>query len=352
MKLFALTCTDLAHELGRRYGKGLHHAAALYREAFKQGNDSFIEAPELLSSPAFLDRLATDLRFPSCRIASLQEDGGVVKFASTLCDELTIESVIIPGSGRTTLCVSSQVGCRMGCAFCTTGQMGFARNLETEEIVWQVHAARFALGYRIDNVVFMGMGEPLDNFDNVIQAVRVLSDQRGLDLALSHMTLSTAGHVDGLDRLAALSMKKLRLAVSLNAADNSLRSSLMPINRKFPLEPLAECLRRFPLARNGVVFIEYVLLAGVNDSREAAMQLIGYLAELPPARVNLIPYNGDVPSRYDSPPPEQVSLFARWLTDARVFTRIRQSHGRSIMAGCGQLGASLVSKNPGSLELA
>ncbi len=343
MRIFSLTCSDLARELDRHYGKGLYHAAAIYREIFKKGNDSFTEAPELLRSPALAARLEKDVRFPTCRIVSLQQDAGVVKFASTLHDGLTIESVIIPGKGRTTLCLSSQVGCRMGCTFCMTGRIGFARNLETEEIVWQFHAARFALGYRIDNIVFMGMGEPLDNFDQVVQAVRVLSDQRGFDVALSHMTLSTAGHVEGLHRLAALRLSKLRLAVSLNAADNRLRSSLMPINRTFPLERLAVSLRSFPLARDGVVLVEYVLLAGINDSRQDAQQLIRYLVDLPPVRVNLIPYNADAQSRYRSPTPERVREFASWLTDGKVFTRVRHSYGWKIMAGCGQLGAALAS---------
>jgi 23S rRNA (adenine2503-C2)-methyltransferase len=264
-----------------------------------------------------------------------------VKFASELLDGRIVESVIIPAGGRVTVCVSSQVGCRMGCTFCITGGMGFARDLTPEEIVWQVHAARFTLGRRIDNVVFMGMGEPLDNLDNVIQAMRVMNDQRGLDIALRRMTVSTAGHAEGLRKLALLDKKTLRLAVSLNAADDALRSTLMPINRKFPLSRLAKQLRSWPLARDGVVFIEYVLLAGVNDSSEDARKLIRYLDTLPPVRVNLIPYNGGSRRSYAAPEPDQVRRFAGWLADARVFVRVRQPHGRGIMAACGQLGASL-----------
>jgi 23S rRNA (adenine2503-C2)-methyltransferase len=342
VNVFALTCDELARELALRYGKGLHHASALYREIFKKGNTAFGDAPEFLHSPALGKRLAGDVRLPSCRIVSRQEDG-VVKFASALFDNQIIESVIIPANGRTTLCVSSQVGCAMGCRFCTTGGMGFVRNLSAEEIVWQVHAARFTLGHRVDNVVFMGMGEPLDNFDNLAQAVRVMSDQRGLDIALSRITVSTAGHADGLRRLAALNLPKLRLALSLNAADNDLRSTLMPINRKFPLERIKEELRTFPLARDSVIFLEYVLLAGVNDSREEARELTRYIDGLPPVRVNLIPYNGGSKAPYAGPTPEQVNRFRAWLIDGRVFVRVRPSHGRNIMAACGQLGASLAS---------
>lgn len=341
MNVFRFTCRDLACEMSLRYGKGIHHASALYREIFKKGNTSYIEIPEFLHSPALGEQLAGDVCLPSCRIVSTQKEAGVVKFASALADDHVIESVVIPALGRTTLCVSSQVGCRMGCSFCTTGGMGFLRNLTVEEIVWQIYTARFTLGHRIDNIVFMGMGEPLDNVDNVVQAVRVMNDQRGLDIALSHITISTAGHADGLRSLAALDLRKLRLAVSLNTADNGLRSTLMPINRRYPLELLKEELRLYPLARDSVIFLEYVLLAGVNDSWDDAQKLIHWVQELPPVRVNVIPYNGDGASTFISPTPAQILRFSAWLKEGRVFVRVRQSRGREIMAACGQLGASL-----------
>lgn len=340
VNLLGLTCSELAHEMGERYGKGLFHAAALYREVFKKGNDAFWHAPDLQRSPALARELARDVRLPSCRIV-LRQDDEVIKLASALADGEIIESVLIPTRGRTTLCVSSQVGCAMGCRFCTTGRMGLKRNLSTEEIVWQVFAARFTLGRRVDNVVFMGMGEPLDNLEHCVQAVRVMSDQRGLNIPLSHITISTAGHVDGLRALAGLGLTKLRLAVSLNAADNNLRSALMPINRKYPLERLKEALRNFPLPGDGVVFIEYVLLEGFNDSRQDALKLIQYFDGLPPVRVNLIPYNSGNLTRYSRPSAEAVKGFLEWLTEARVFVRVRQSRGESISAACGQLGSSL-----------
>lgn len=340
MNIFELTCAELADEMNRRYGKGLYHAAVLYREIFKKGNLSFVDAPEFSRSPSISVRLAEDIRLPSCRIVERQEEDGVIKFASALADGHLIESVIIPAHGRTTLCVSSQVGCRMGCKFCATGKMGFTRHLSVEEIVRQVYAARFILGRRIDNIVFMGMGEPLDNFDNFVQAVRVVSDQRGLDIAPKHITVSTAGHAEGIRKLAASDLGKLRLAVSLNAADNELRSTLMPINRKYPLDRLKEELRAFPLGKNGIIFIEYVLLAGVNDSREDARKLVSYLDGLP-VRVNVIAYNEGSSTIYAAPSPEQVRRFCSWLADEKIFVCLRQSRGQSIMAACGQLGASL-----------
>jgi 23S rRNA (adenine2503-C2)-methyltransferase len=326
--------------MSRRYGKGLYHAAALYREIFKKGRPSFAEAPELRRSPALAARLAEEAPRSSCRIVAQQEEEGVIKYASALADDHIIESVVIPAEGRTTLCVSSQVGCRMGCRFCVTGGMGFVRSLTVEEIVWQVYAARFIMHYRIDNIVFMGMGEPLDNLENVLQAVRVMSDQRGLDVAHRRITISTAGHADGIRSLAASNMPNIRLAVSLNAANDELRSALMPINRKYPLGRLKEELQAYPLGRDGVIFIEYVLLAGVNDSQDHARELASYLDGIS-VRVNLIPYNGSRHKTYTAPTPEQVYRFRQWLMDEKLFVSLRRSRGQGIMAACGQLGASL-----------
>jgi 23S rRNA (adenine2503-C2)-methyltransferase len=341
VNIFVLTCTELADEMSRRYGKGLYHAAALYREIFKKGRASFAEAPELLRSPALAARLAEEAPLPACRIIARQKDE-VIKYASALADGHVIESVIIPAEGRTTLCVSSQVGCRMGCRFCVTGGMEFVRSLTVEEIVWQVYAARFIMNYGINNIVFMGMGEPLDNLENVLQTVRVISDQRGLDVPHRHITVSTAGHADGIRSLAASNLPNLRLAVSLNAANDELRSALMPINRKYPLGRLKEELQAYPLGRDGVIFIEYVLLAGVNDSYNHARELARYLDGIP-VRVNLITYNGSSLKTYTAPTKEHVYRFRQWLMDEKLFVSLRQSRGQGIMAACGQLGASLSS---------
>ena len=334
-----MTCEEFAGELRSRYGKGLHHASALYREIFKKGNPAFLRAPEFMRSPSFVREIEKTLSLPSCRIVAVQEEG-VVKFVSELHDGCLIESVIIPSRGRTTLCVSCQVGCRMGCVFCVTGGGGFKRDLTAEEIVWQIHAARFVLSRPIDHVVFMGMGEPLDNLQNVVRAVQVMSDQRGLDIALKDITVSTAGHADGILALSETNLRKLRLAVSLNGPNDELRSGLMPINRRYPLSRLKEALRRFPLGRGGVLFIEYVLLEGVNDSPEHAAEVAGFVEGLP-VRVNLIAYNRGSAGPYKAPSPESVRRFCGWLTDRNLFVRIRPSRGAGIMAACGQLGASL-----------
>ncbi len=343
MELFGITCGELADQLAQRYGRGLHHAAAIYRGAFQKGCTRFDEAPEFARSPELARRIAADLRLPACRIVATREVAGVLKFATALGDGRIIESVVIPAAGRTTLCVSSQVGCRMGCRFCATGAMGFGRNLSSAEIVWQAWAARFVLAAPVDNVVFMGMGEPLDNFDHVAQALRVMGDQRGLDIAPRRITLSSAGHADGIRRLARLGLPNLRLAVSLNAADDRLRSRLMPINRRYPLARLKAALQAFPTGRGGVVLVEYVLLAGVNDARQDAAKLAAYLTGLA-VRVNLIAYNGEAASGFAAPPPAHVERFCHWLADEGVFFCRRRPRGRDLLAACGQLGASLTTR--------
>jgi 23S rRNA (adenine2503-C2)-methyltransferase len=186
----------------------------------------------------------------------------------------------------------------------------------------------------------MGMGEPLDNFNNVIQAVRVISDQRGLDIPQSHITISTAGHADGIKKLAHAGMPNLRLAVSINAADDGLRSALMPINKKYPLGILKERLQSFPLCKKGVFFIEYVLLSGINDSREMAKKLAGFVKGLP-VRVNIISYNESTSLPFSPPSLDQVKQFCDWLVEEKIFVRKRQSRGRGVLAACGQLKASL-----------
>ena len=341
--VFALTCAELAEEFGRRYGKGMFHAAALYREIFRNGGEAFAHALEFAASPALAGKIAADMRTPACRLHSRVDDGEVVKFATGLGDGCVVESVIIPAAGRTTLCVSSQVGCRMGCKFCVTGSMGFMRNLTVSEIVWQVWAARFLLHHVIDNIVFMGMGEPMDNLDNVIQAVRVMIDQRGLSIPPSHVSVSTAGHGDGIRRLALIRPAHLRLAVSLNAATDALRTRLMPINRKYPLAELKAALTAFPANKRDFILIGYVLLAGVNDSVEDADRMAVFLEGLP-VRVNLIAYNGADGSLFTGPDDAEMIRFRDLLVARNIFVRIRQSRGRKVMAACGQLGAALAKK--------
>ena len=341
MNFFSLTSEQAAAEFSSRFGKSRLHAFAVYRDLFSRGKRSAMAVVELADDPLFAQLLDREMRNPSIRIVEQQCDEGVCKFASTLSDGAIIESVIIPSAGRTTLCISSQVGCKMGCAFCATGSMGFVRNLSTDEIVWQLFAARFIIARQVDNIVFMGMGEPLDNLDNVAQAVRVFSDQRGFNIPQSRITISTAGHVDGLAALARLNMRHLNLALSLNAANDTLRTQLMPINKRYPLNQLKAALKSYPLKKRGLFFIEYVLLGNVNDAKKNADEVIDFVTGLP-VRVNLIAYNnGSGDLRYAPPSPEIVQQFRDWLDEAEVFVRVRRSKGQKIMAACGQLSTRL-----------
>lgn len=336
LSILDLTCEELADEIQKRHGKDRRHAVAkFYRRIFKNGRAQAPAASEPDDS-GFIRLLAAEFRLPELEITAQQKSDGVVKFGIALEDGAVVEAVIIPAGNRKTLCVSSQVGCAMGCRFCETGRMGFVRQLTASEIVWQAYAARFILGHDISNVVFMGMGEPLNNFDAVTQAIRVLADPRGMNIACRHITLSTAGLVDGIQRLALLGFPNLRLAVSLHAATDSLRSSLMPINRKYPLARLKEALLAYPLEKNGVFLIEYVLLEGVNDAREHAHQLAGFLEGLP-VRINLISYNAGHAPAFSAPNQEQVRRFQQWLVEKKLFVRVRLSRGQNMMAACGQL---------------
>jgi 23S rRNA (adenine2503-C2)-methyltransferase len=320
MKIFAQTYKEFSAELFSRTGKGAADAAQLYRNAFLKGD---------LSEGA-----TAELALPGpIRIAQDQE---ALKFSTTLSDGNAIESVVIPAAKRTTLCVSSQAGCRFGCRFCATGGRGFTRDLTTHEIVGQVFIARFILQRTINNIVFMGMGEPLDNFDNVAQAIRVISDQRGLNIPPCNITLSTAGHADGIARLAALNMPTLCLAVSLHAADETVRSRLMPINRQFPLALLKKRLKEYPLGKRGVFFIEYIVIPGINDSREMAKKLVGFLEGLP-VRLNLLAFNPHPSLPYRAPTDDRMKQFRQWLVEKGLFVRIRKSRGAGISAACGQL---------------
>lgn len=340
MDVFGLTCAELAEEFGRRYGKGLFHAAAVYKEIFKNGGETFAHVPEFAASQALAGKIKEDMGLPAFSIHSRIDDGEVVKFATAFADGCAVESVIIPTPGRTTLCVSSQVGCRMGCRFCVTGSMGFVRNLTASEIVWQVWAARFLLHHIVDNIVFMGMGEPMDNLDAVVQAVRVMIDQRGFSIPPSQVSVSTAGHADGIRRLAEIRPAHLRLAVSLNAVTDDLRTRLMPINRRYPLSVLKDALLAFPASKRDFILIGYVLLPGINDGEADAERLAAFLEGLP-ARVNLIGHNGSEGSSFATPDEADLIRFRDRLVARRVFVRIRQSRGRKVMAACGQLGAAL-----------
>lgn len=266
------------------------------------------------------------------------DDGETVKYLFELPDGRRVESVLMRDGRRRTLCVSSQVGCPLDCTFCATGRMGLLRNLSAGEILDQLVYVRRELRARGDdltNVVMMGMGEPLLNYVNVVRAIRLMNLDYGLAIGIRRITLSTVGHVPGILRLAREGLK-VGLAVSLNAADDALRSRIMSINRRWPIAELLAAVRAYRKRIDRRVTFEYVLLHGVNDSEEDAGHLVALVRDIP-CKVNVIPWNPVEDTAYVRPPQEAVDSFVRILRNARLTTTVRYSRGVDIAAGCGQL---------------
>jgi 23S rRNA (adenine2503-C2)-methyltransferase len=266
----------------------------------------------------------------------IHEEGEVKKFLLRFHDGLESESVLIPMKNRTTLCVSSQVGCSMGCRFCQTGKMGRIRSLKAEEIVFQWIAAK-SMGPAPNNIVFMGMGEPLDNLNEVVRALKILTDPHGIGLAPSRITVSTSGLVDAMRQFYELAPVGIQLAVSVNASCDATRSLIMPVNRKWDMKALYQAMQEYCNRFDHTVLVEYVMLHGINDSEEDAHRLASYLNGLN-VKVNLIPYNSQSNAQFTSSSSEQIGLFARTLREQGLHVLLRQNKGRSLMAACGQLG--------------
>jgi 23S rRNA (adenine2503-C2)-methyltransferase len=343
---------------GRRLG-GKAGAMEACRSLFRRG-----VAPEGLAfEPPTVARV---LREPS-------PEGEVVKFltrlpagaASERFPYVDAESVLIPMMGSSgertyTLCVSSQIGCAMGCTFCETAQMGLIRSLHAGEIVAQWWNAAHVIGIRPTNIVFMGMGEPMDNLDEVLGAIAVLKDHNAAGLAVSRITISTVGRVDG---IRALSKKirepgwhRLGLALSLNAPNDVDRSAIMPVNRKYNLAEVQKAILEWPRSSGNKVCVEYVLIPGVNDTPAHADQIRDFMAPFGlcvsgriggqplQAMLNLIPYNPRRESPWPAPSEEKVDQFLQWLVDRGVFVKRRRTKGRAMMGACGQLGSEVVRK--------
>jgi 23S rRNA (adenine2503-C2)-methyltransferase len=259
---------------------------------------------------------------------------GTEKFLFGLEDGQTVESVLIPDRDRLTLCISSQVGCAMGCRFCLTGRSGLTRNLKAWEIVDQILSVnRLIMPKKITNIVFMGMGEPLANFDEVVDALKRILTFVGI--SKRKITLSTAGLVPKIAELPGKA-PDVNLAISLNATTDAVRDRIMPINKKYPIRSLIEACRRYPLKPRRMITFEYVLIAGVNDSVEDAGRLVRLLKGLR-CKVNLIPLNPHEESDLQRPPDETVLAFQKVLADNKMTALIRESKGQDIFAACGQL---------------
>ena len=337
MNILELTFEELTHQLKQNFGKGNYHASAIYREVFRNGNTDFKKANEFSRSNDLARKLNNAITCNLWPVVSKHKTNGVTKFVTRLKDGLEIESVIVPMSNYHTICISSQVGCKMKCTFCETAKLGLLRNLTVEEIVGQVYTAKIIFKMDIRNIVFMGMGEPFDNFKNVIQSIKILSEQRGLDFPKKRITISTIGKIDGIKKLAELNWPDLNLAVSVNAPNDTIRSAIMPFNKTAPMAELRKALMEYPLKKSKVLYIEYVLIKHVNDSRQHAKELAEFLKPLM-AKLNLISYNNSSGNHFVSPSHEDIIRFRNWLVEEKVFVRIRTEKGRALLAACGQLG--------------
>jgi 23S rRNA (adenine2503-C2)-methyltransferase len=264
---------------------------------------------------------------------------GTRRYLVRLDDGELAETVFIPEEHRNTICISSQIGCALACTFCLTGQLGLTRHLTAGEIVSQaLIAQRDNLSWEARdsfNIVLMGMGEPLHNYDNVMKALRILHDEHGMNMSMSRITLSTAGLLPAIQRLADEPMIP-NLAISLTGASNEKRNQLMPVNRRYPLEELLDAVRRFPLKHRQRVTFEYVLLRGVTDSPEDALHLVRLLKGIR-AKVNLIPLNEAEELHYKRPSDAAIERFQQVLVDHHISAFVRKNRGNDISAACGQL---------------
>jgi 23S rRNA (adenine2503-C2)-methyltransferase len=278
---------------------------------------------------------------------TFQSADGTQRHLMKLSDGLHVEAVAMPYEDRVTLCVSSQVGCRFACSFCQTGAMGLARSLTPGEILGQVLRLRSASGQPDQpvNIVFMGQGEPLDNARAVSRAIFGLQDDQGPGMSWRRLTLSTVGVVPEILRLAELGERRPRLAISLNATTDEIRSELMPVNRKWPIAELLAAVRTLPWRTRERITFEYVLLAGINDSRDDARRLGALLRGLP-AKVNLIPWNELPGMAYERPSAQMIERFRLQVLSEGLDALVRYSRGTDIAAACGQLHAAFDRSGP------
>jgi 23S rRNA (adenine2503-C2)-methyltransferase len=312
------------------------HARQIFRWIYRRGVIDVAAMSDL--SLELRAALARDFTLTTPALAHRETSiDGTEKFLLRLSDGRHIESVFIPDTPAMTFCVSTQVGCAMACAFCLTGKMGLVRNLTAAEIVGQVRVLAGALNLRNSrfNIVLMGMGEPLHNYDETMKALRILADEHGFDISPRRITLSTVGLLPALERLAQEPVMP-NLAISLHAPTDLQRGELVPINRKYGVSEIIEACKRFPLKKRSRITFEYVLLAGVNDSPQDARRLAKLVAGVK-SKVNLIPLNAAAGIPFERPSDEAIDRFARIVSEHGVDVSVRKSRGRDIRAACGQL---------------
>jgi 23S rRNA (adenine2503-C2)-methyltransferase len=315
---------------------------SLYRDYIENWDDATTLPKD------FREKLKTEFPIEVPRLVATDEaSDGTVKLLLEMKDGQLVETVVIPAQGRLTQCVSSQVGCAMGCAFCASGSKGLVRSLTSDEIIAEVIAGRkFASqeersrpgsGLGITNLVVMGMGEPFANYDETIRALKILNAGKGPNLGARHITISTCGIVPGFKKLADEHLQ-FELSVSLHAPNDELRSLLMPVNKRWPIDELLRTCREYTLATGRIITFEYTLVKGLNDSRACAEELVKRLSILPSCKVNLIPLSPvDHRPDFETPSESTLMAFLDVLMKARIQTMLRRSRGKDVAAACGQL---------------
>ena len=341
--IYGITKTKLENyfiEIGEKKFKATQVFEWLYKKKVK----SFDEMVNIKKET--IERLKKDFTFEQLKIVDMKKGKDVAKFLFALNDFEHVEAVLMMHDYGKSLCVSTQVGCNMGCAFCESGRRKKVRNLKTEEMVNQFLQIEEKLNVRISHVVLMGIGEPFDNYDNVIDFIDILNTGKGIDLGARHITVSTSGIVPKIKEFMEQE-KQVNLAISLHAPNNEIRNKIMPINKAYPLEELIPTLKEYIKKTNRRLTFEYILLKDVNDSKECALELAELIKGMN-AYVNLIPYNETSHIEYKKSEPNKITEFFETLKEKKIQVTIRREFGSEVEAACGQLRSKYEEENNGN----
>ncbi|OGD38049.1 MAG: 23S rRNA (adenine(2503)-C(2))-methyltransferase [Candidatus Aminicenantes bacterium RBG_19FT_COMBO_58_17] len=328
-----LTFAELRAEFDS-WGEPAYRAKQVFEWIYQKGADSFAAMTDLPKS--LRQRLEDKFRLGVLELAEqLRSEDGTEKLLFRLTDGQLIEAVLIPSGGRRTLCLSTQVGCKFACVFCASGAGGFARNLLPSEMLGQILFLRDKLDVGLTNFVFMGMGEPLDNLDNLVRTVRIMNAPEGMGIAARRMTISTVGIVPAIEKLEGLGLQ-VSLSLSLHATTDELRSRLLPVNRKYPLAEVVKAGAHYARTTGRMITIEYILISSLNDSAADARRLASIARKLR-AKINLIPYSQGCGAGFAPSPGSRQQAFLQTLESLGVAATVRRSKGGDIRAACGQL---------------
>ena len=337
LSILSLTSEQFASLIQTSFQKGYTHALKYYKELLRTGQGLKAYDPLEPQAKSLLVAIDQKVELPSFKVIKTLISSETEKYVLEFSDKLIAELVVIPMKTGLTLCLSSQVGCKMACRFCETGRMGKIRDLKVEEILIQLFYAQNILKKKIKNIVFMGMGEPFDNFENVTKALTILLDPKGFNFPPSHITVSTSGIVPKILEFIPFGKQGVKLAVSINGSNNLNRTQLMPINRRYDMEVLKQTLRIYTEETGQKILAEYVMIEGINDSEACSLELALYLTEIP-SIINLIAYNAQSNDPFKAPEKEVMFAFQKLLIEKGYPVYIRHNKGNAIMAACGQLG--------------